>query len=100
MLAAAEAGRIARAIVGPDAANLEQMTGAVLGALQEVYAWPPDRYREQRAELPAQIEAALGIEGAGERPPVPWEELMRLTGSTRTAAVVAQIRPAGGGEVE
>lgn len=100
MLATAEAGRIARAIVGPDAANLEQMTGAVLGVLQEVYAWPPDRYREQRAELPAQIEAALGIEGAGERAPVPWEELMRLTGSTRTAAVVAQIRPAGGGEAE
>ena len=99
MLAGAEARRIATAIVGPNAANLEQMTAGVLNVLQQAYAWAPERYREQRPTMPQQIEQLLGIEEA-EQAPVPWNELMRLTTSTRTTAVITALVPPGGGEVE
>jgi len=100
MLAASEAQRIARAIVGPNAANLPQMTDAVFDMLMQVYGWTPERYRQQRAGLPSQIEAQLGLEDAAQRPPVSWDELMRLATSSRTADAVAAVTRAGGGEVE
>ncbi|MGI5816856.1 MAG: hypothetical protein ACOX9R_02030 [Armatimonadota bacterium] len=100
MLAASEAQRIARAIVGPNAANLPQATDVVFDILVQVYDWTPDRYREQRGNLPAQIEALLGFESAAQRPPVSWNDLMRLATSNRTTAALAAITEAGGGEVE
>jgi hypothetical protein len=100
MLAPLEAERIARAIVGPDAANLPQMTDAVLNVILDVYGWNPDRYRQQRETLPTQIADALGFTPEDERPPVSWIELMRVATSSRTPVVVEQIAPAGGGEVE
>ncbi len=100
MLATGEAQRVARAIVGPDSTDLQQMTAAVLGVLQQVYGWTPQRYLEQRPTLPQQIEALLGIQALAKSPPVPWSELVRLTASTRTSVVVMAIVPPGGGEVE
>ncbi|HCA47939.1 MAG TPA: hypothetical protein DEP45_11490 [Armatimonadetes bacterium] len=100
MLAPAEARRIAEAIVGPDAANLPQMTEGVLGILHEVYGWTPDRYSEQRPTLAQQIEEQLGIEAPAAGPPIPWAELERLMASARTVAVVDLLAPDAGGEVE
>lgn len=100
MLATAEAQRIARAIFGPDARDLEQRTNAVLDILIEVYGWTPERYRNERPQLASQIEAALGLRPEAERPPISWDELMLTATSTRTPAVLAAITPAGGGEVE
>lgn len=100
MLAPSEARRIARAIVGPDAGDLEQMTGAVLDMMREIYAWEAERYRQQRESLPVQITSALGFPTEDQRAPVSWSELMRAATSGRTPAVIAAITPAGGGEVE
>lgn len=100
MLAPSEAQRIARAIVGPDAGDLEQMTGAVLDIMRETYVWETARYRQQRESLPAQITTALGFLTEDQRAPVSWSGLMRVATSSRTPAVIAAITPAGGGEVE
>lgn len=100
LLAGLEAQRIARAIVGPDAPNLSQMTDAVLDIMLEVFGWRPDRYREQRPTLPAQIDANLGFTPVAERAPVSWSELMQVATSDRTSAVIELVRIVGGGEAE
>jgi hypothetical protein len=100
LLAAAEAQRIARTIVGPEASNLPQMTDAVLDIMLEVFAWTPERYQEQRPTLPAQIETNLGFTPVAERAPVSWTDLMQVATSERTPAAVAMIEATGGGEAE
>ncbi|MFP4249116.1 MAG: hypothetical protein ACLFU7_05620 [Armatimonadota bacterium] len=100
MLAGAEARRIAEALVGSNAGNLDAMTDAVFDVLVDVYDWAPQRYQQQRSTLPQQIEEALGFESVDERAPVRWSELMRAATSSRTAAAARAIAAAGEGEVE
>ncbi|MBD3292836.1 MAG: hypothetical protein GF393_07905 [Armatimonadia bacterium] len=100
LLAGAEAQRIARNITGPEASNLPQMADAVLDIMLEVFAWTPDRYREQRPTLSAQIERNLGFAPVAERAPVGWTDLMQVATSDRTSVAVGMIEAAGGGEAE
>ncbi len=99
ILAASEASRIARAIVGPNADTLQSTTDQVLDWLLEVYAWSPEQYRERREGLPAQVERTLGITPESQRPPVEFNDLVRLAGSDRTPIVLDEIAR-GGGEFE
>lgn len=97
MLAAAEAERIATAIVGPDSPRLEAMTAQVLNILNQVRSWTPPYYQQQRESLPDQIESALGMQT--EKRPVAWNDIVRLVSSERTAVVIALIQDqSGGGE--
>ncbi|NLO05308.1 MAG: hypothetical protein GX131_05705 [candidate division WS1 bacterium] len=91
MLAASEARQIAEVIVGPDAGNLPQMADAVLGILAQAYQWTPQQYAQQRLTLPAQIEASLGLTGISERPPVEWEDLLRVVRSPRLQTAAADL---------
>lgn len=99
IVAPAEARRVAGNIVAmeaPDAGALDAAADVILQIMNQVRAWTPPFYTQQRETLPQQIEAALGI--AGETAPVSYEDLLRLVRSERTPAVMALVTGSGGGE--
>lgn len=99
MFAVAEAERMAVAIFGEDAPELPEMIDRMLDIIVQVHSWPPIQYQQQRDDLPRQIEMMLGIEGIAQRPPLAWDDLIWLVGSTRTGAVASELQRAhGGGE--
>jgi len=99
MVAQGEAARMAAAMVGNDSPDLPAMTAEVLGIFAEVSTWTPPRYQEQRASLPAQINARLGFD-AGAGAPVSWEDMLRLVSGGRTPAAIALVRGPAEGEAQ
>ncbi|MEA3399675.1 MAG: hypothetical protein U9R79_00385 [Armatimonadota bacterium] len=97
MLAEAEARRIAQAIVGPDAPNLDAMTDAVLNIMDQVFSWTPERYQRQRQDLPRQIENALDIHSSSDRQ-VSWDAILALVGGEGSVTVLTALAEGRGGE--
>lgn len=95
MLARAEATRVARAIVGPESAAIPDVTALLLDIFRQVRAWTPQQYQAQRQQLPADVEAALGITSTAS-PAVAWSDLVHLVSSAQTAAVIALLQGGGG----
>ncbi|MGC9320027.1 MAG: hypothetical protein ACP5KN_18490 [Armatimonadota bacterium] len=90
MLAEAEAARIARAIVGSDAPDLDAVTREILHIMNQVFAWTPERYQRQRQDLPRQIENALGMRSSTEAP-VAWDQILALVGGERSVPALTAL---------
>ena len=98
LLRVADAREMAARILGPQARNLDQFTGALLEMMDQVMSWSAENFDKQYATLPAQVSKFLGIEEQQlSDEVVRYEELLALMESERTAALLAEIQASQGG---
>lgn len=99
LVAGGEAQAIAEAIVGPGAANVNQMAGAVLEMMNQARAWSREQYAANREQLPGFVEQFLGFSEPDPNLFVTWDQLRALLASERAVVVLGELAPgAVGGE--